>query len=397
MKNIIVIGGGFAGLWSALGAARRLDAEQANDVRVTLINRDPWHVIRVRLYEADITDARVPLSEILEPAGVEMVVGDVTAIDFHARKVTLGDKSLPYDRLVIATGSRLNRPNLPGIEQHAFSIDTWNDANALENHLQNLKDRPASPSRDTVLIIGGGLTGVELACEMPDRLRNAGITDGRVILADRHDHIGSNMGPHAVPVIGNALSDLGVECRTGISITAIDPNGVLLDDGSRIEAATVVWSAGVSASPIAALVPVVHDALGRIPVDCNMRVTGLDGVFAAGDIAAAPLDADHSTVMSCQHARPMGRYSGYNVVGDLLGLDMLDMEIDYYVTCLDLGPWGALYTEGWDRRVSASGQSVKNTKMTTNRVRIYPPRSGDRREILDAASPFIQMAPSRHA
>jgi NADH dehydrogenase len=153
----------------------------------------------------------------------------------------------------------------------------------------------------------------------------------------------------------------------------------------------------MSASPIAALVPVAHDAFGRIPVDTGMRVIGLEHVFAAGDIAAAPLDPAHNTVMSCQHARPMGRYAGYNVVGDLLGLNMLDMEIDYYVTCLDLGPWGALYTEGWDRQVSASGRAVKNTKMTINRERIYPPRSGDRREILDAASPFIQMAPSRQA
>jgi NADH dehydrogenase len=91
----------------------------------------------------------------------------------------------------------------------------------------------------------------------------------------------------------------------------------------------------------------------------------------------------------------MGRISGYNVVGDLLGLGQLEMDIGYYVTCLDLGPWGALYTEGWDRQVSASGPEVKKTKMTINRERIYPPRNGNRRDILDAASPHVQIAPSR--
>ena len=151
----------------------------------------------------------------------------------------------------------------------------------------------------------------------------------------------------------------------------------------------------VGAGPIAAMVPVAHDNFGRIPVDHNMRVVGLDNVYGAGDIAAAPLDADHDTVMSCQHAKPMGRFAGHNVVGDLLGLNMLDMDINYYVTCLDLGPLGALYTEGWDRQVSASGPSAKQTKMTINRERIYPPRNGDRRDILDAASPDVQMAPSR--
>lgn len=391
MKNIVVIGGGFAGLWSALGAARRLDEENETDIQVTLINRDEWHGIRVRLYEPDISDARVPLADVLGPAGVELVVGEVTGFDFDARQVRLGDKTLPYDRLVIAAGSQLTRPDIPGLAQHGFSIDVWDDADALDKHLKTLS------GNQTVLIIGGGLTGVELACEMPDRLRGLGLTDGRVILADSLDRIGSNMGPHAVPVIEDALSELGVECRTGISITAIDANGVLLEDGSRIDAATVVWSAGMSANPIAAMAPVTHDKFGRIPVDCNMRVTDLDGVYAAGDIAAAPLDGNHHTVMSCQHSRPMGRYAGYNVVGDLLGLDMLDMDINYYVTCLDLGPWGALYTEGWDRQVSASGLSVKKTKMTINRDRIYPPRNGNRRDILDAASPHVQLAPSRQS
>ncbi len=178
----------------------------------------------------------------------------------------------------------------------------------------------ALPDNQTVLIIGGGLTGVELACEMPDRLRDLGLSDGRVILADRHDTIGSNMGLHAVPVIEDALSELGVEIRLGIGIASIDVDGVTLDDGSRIDATTVVWSAGMSAGPIAAMVPVAHDNFGRIPVDRNMGVVGLDNVYGAGDIAAAPLDADHDTVMSRQHARPMGRFAGHNVVGDLLGL-----------------------------------------------------------------------------
>ncbi|MEE2970701.1 MAG: FAD-dependent oxidoreductase [Pseudomonadota bacterium] len=389
MKNIVVIGGGFAGLWSALGAARRLDEEGETDIHVTLVNRDEWHAIRVRLYEPDISGARVPLAEVLEPAGIELVVGEVTGFDFDARTIALGDKTLPYDRLVIAAGSRLNRPDIPGLDEHAFSIDTWNDANALNNHLKAL------PDNQTVLIIGGGLTGVELACEMPARLRDLGLSDGRVILADRHDTIGSNMGPHAVPVIEDAPSELGVEIRLGIGIASIDVGGVTLDDGSRIDATTVVWSAGMSAGPIAAMVPVAHDNFGRIPVDRNMGVVGLDNVYGAGDIAAAPLNADHDTVMSRQHARPMGRFAGHNVVGDLLGLHMLEMDINYYVTCLDLGPWGALYTEGWDRQVSAGGPSAKQTKMTINRERIYPPRNGDRRDILDAASPHVQMAPSR--
>ena len=91
MKNIVVIGGGFAGLCSALGAARRLDEEGETDIHVTLVNRDEWHAIRVRLYEPNISGARVPLAEVLEPAGIELVVGEVTGFDFDARTIALGD------------------------------------------------------------------------------------------------------------------------------------------------------------------------------------------------------------------------------------------------------------------------------------------------------------------
>jgi len=89
----------------------------------------------------------------------------------------------------------------------------------------------------------------------------------------------------------------------------------------------------------------------------------------------------------------MGRFAGYNVVSDLLGAPMLPLQIDWYVTCLDLGPWGAVYTEGWDRHVAATGEEAKRTKEIINRQRIYPPRSRNRREILDAAAPVVQAPP----
>jgi NADH dehydrogenase len=399
-KQIVVIGGGFAGLWSALSAARELDrlAIGPDKVGVTLVNRDAWHGIRVRNYESDISDARVPLADVLGPASVKLVVGEVSAIDVGQRKVTIaGDgKTYPisFDRLVIAAGSLLSRPAIPGLTEHAFSIDTWDDAAALDAHLRALSLEATSREASSVLIVGAGLTGIELACEMPERLRALGVMGARVILADRNRAIGSDMGDHARPSIEKALHELGVETRTNTSIVSIDDEGVVLGDGSRIASKTVVWTAGLVASPLAKMVLAALDDSGRIVVDACLRVPGVEGLFAAGDIAAAPIMDGHFTVMSCQHARPMGRFAGHNAVCDLLGREMLEMSINYYVTCLDLGPWGALYTKGWDRHVTAAGPDVKQTKTTTNRVRIYPPRTGDRRELLDASSPMVQMAPA---
>ena len=126
-----------------------------------------------------------------------------------------------------------------------------------------------------------------------------------------------------------------------------------------------------------------------------MKVKGLDAVYAAGDIAAAMLDDGHASVMSCQHARPMGRFAGHNVVSDLLGKDQLALRISNYSTCLDLGPAEAVQTQGWNRLVFETGAAAKQTKKTINCVRIYPPGSGDRSEILAAAAPVVQTAPGR--
>jgi NADH:ubiquinone reductase (H+-translocating) len=148
------------------------------------------------------------------------------------------------------------------------------------------------------------------------------------------------------------------------------------------------------ANPLTAQLGVPCDRLGRLPVDDYLRVDGVDGVFAAGDVAAARMDDEHLSVMSCQHGRPMGRYAGYNVISDLLGAPMLSLRIPWYVTVLDLGPAGAVYTEGWDRHVVSRGAEAKATKQVINGERIYPPLNGDRAALLAAAAPDLQAPPA---
>jgi NADH dehydrogenase len=249
-----------------------------------------------------------------------------------------------------------------------------------------------------VLVVGAGLTGIEVAAEMPGRLRTVMVTDQqarpRVILADRAALIGSDMGNSARPVIAEALVALGVETRPGTSVAAIDPGGATLATGERIAAGTVVWCAGMEASPLTSRFPVARDRFGRLPVQPTLKVDGLAAEFAAGDAAWFAIDGTHSCVMSCQHSRPMGRFAGHNVVCDLLGEPMMPLAIDWYTTILDLGPWGAIYTEGWDRRIVAQEAVAKRTKETINRQRIYPPLSGNRSEIFSAAAPVVQPPPT---
>ncbi|MFZ1179881.1 MAG: FAD-dependent oxidoreductase [Mycobacterium sp.] len=398
MTAVAVIGSGFAGLWAALGAARRLDelAVPAGRVDITVLSTQPFHDIRVRNYETDLSACRIPLADLLDPVGVAHVATEVTTIDTDARTVTTScGVTYGYDRLVLASGSHVLKPAIPGLREFGFDVDTYDGALALRYHLRRLASGPPTVAATTVVVVGAGLTGIEAASDLPNRLRQLfaprSVTP-RVVLLDRNA-VGSDMGVSALPVIEQALSANGVETRAGVSVAAVSKDGASLTSGEQLEAATVVWCAGMRASSLTEQLPVARDRLGRVPVDDYLRVIGVPAMFAAGDVAEARMDEEHLSVMSCQHGRPMGRYAGYNVISDLFDEPMLPLRIPWYVTVLDLGSAGAVYTEGWDRVLVSNGAEAKATKQTINTRRIYPPLTGNRAELLAAAAPELQASP----
>ncbi|KJC46886.1 NAD(P)/FAD-dependent oxidoreductase [Bradyrhizobium sp. LTSP857] len=399
MARIVVLGAGFAGLWAAIGAARMCDEIGANnDIEIRVVDRNPYHNIRVRNYEVDLSEVALPLAQLLDPIGVSHGIGEVEAIDPARRVISLvtrsGEEMLSYDRLVLALGSEVMRPDIPGLADHAFDVDTYAAALRLEDHLTLLGRSAPSPGRSTVVVVGAGFTGIEVAAEMPDRLARAGVTGShRIILVDPNPTVGATIGAHARPVIETALSSLEIETRLGVRVVSVEAAGMHLSSGEFIPTKTVIWCAGMRASPLAASFPGARDRLGRLLVDPFMQVADQPGVFAAGDVASSVVDGLHPTVMSCQFARPMGRFAGHNVVADLMGQPMLPLRIDWYVTVLDLGNWGALYTEGWDREVRTTGQAAKATKQTINRKRIYPPLTGSKDDLFAAAAPTVQAPP----
>jgi NADH:ubiquinone reductase (H+-translocating) len=229
MQRILVLGAGFAGLWSAVAAARRLDELGVSpvEVEVLVVNRTAWHSIRVRNYEADLGATRVPLADVLDPVGVKHMVAAVTDINVLERKVVCtmdgASQTLAYDRLVFALGSRLAQPAIAGLETYAFNVDTFESGSRLNDHIGALPVRPEFTGQYNVLVVGGGLTGVEVATEMFGKL-GAAIAKApatgprappRLILADRQALIGSDMGD-ARPVIAAALASLGVETCPGV-------------------------------------------------------------------------------------------------------------------------------------------------------------------------------------
>jgi NADH:ubiquinone reductase (H+-translocating) len=394
--RLVVIGAGFAGMYAALSSARLRDIKGVSpeELEIALVAPEPTLVVRPRLYEPKPETLTAPLLDVLNAINVIYVQGRAETIDTKSRAVEVAAadgarKKLSYDRLVVASGSQLFRPNIPGLAEYGFSVDNLNDAIALDRHLHSLADRPASKARHTVVVAGGGFTGIETATEMPARLRAILGKDAkpRVVIVDRSDGIAPDMGPGPRPIIENALRQLGVETRLGVSVAALDKAGVTLSSGEHIESATVIWAAGMRAAPLTAQIPAERDNLSRLLVDRELRVQSVPGVFATGDAAkAASDDIGNYALMSCQHATRMGAFAGNNAAAELLGVPTKPYHQEAYVTCLDLGEAGALFTRGWDRKVEMVGAEAKKTKHEINTVWIYPPQA-ERAAALASADP----------
>ena len=380
-SRLVVVGGGFAGFWAAV-AARRVSEEAA----ITLVSAQSQLVIRPRLYEANPNALGVELQSLLDLVDVDLIVDTCTSID-TARSTLSTPRlaSLPFDALVLATGSTLNVPPIPGASS-AHSIDTITDAVAFDESIR------AHVNRDvvTVVIVGAGFTGIELALEIADRFAAHGRDERqpapRVVLVDRNDVVGNDLGPGPRPAIEAALGAAGVETRLGVGISNITQRQVLFADGSAIDADIVVLCTGLRASPLAATLAATLgaplDGLGRVVVDRTLAIANppgvFVGVFVAGDVASVDTGDGHRSLMSCQHALMLGRVAGENAARFLRGDALVDYEQSRYVTCLDLGRSGAVLTSGWERAEVSRGAAAKDIKRRINTEVIYPDPSKGR-------------------
>ena len=390
-RKIVIVGAGSAGVWSALSAQRLINfRNKQQDVEVLVVAPEPWLTIRPRLYKANASTMKEPLAPLFKAAGISFLQGSVQTIDtvsktVHVRSYSGDEYDVTFDRLILAAGSAVVRPmTVTGLDQHAFDIDSLAGATKLETHLQSLESLPASKSRDTVVVCGAGFTGIEMAAELPNLLKH--IEKPRIVLVESAADVGPELGEGPRPTIMKALESLGVESKLGAAVAAVDSNGVKLSSGEHIDAMTVVWAAGMRATPLTQQIPGARDTLSRLHVDQYLRVAGCEHVFVTGDAAHAAADEEgHVALMSCQHANVLGRFSGHNAAADMLDEPTVAYTQPGYGTCLDLGSWGALVAYGWDRDVEVTGQVAKQVKQYINQKAIVPPQ--DAKEAMEAAVP----------
>lgn len=322
--HVVVLGAGYAGMAAAVQLAAR--AGRRNNLTVTLVNAQEMFVERLRLHMTATGQelAELSIPELLEGAGAGFLRGWVTAVDADAKTVRIDDdRVLHFDTLVYGLGGVADTVTVPGAEDHAYTVNGPEEAQALGDRLARL-------GSGTVVVVGSGLTGVESAAEIAER--HPGLD---VVLVGR-DEPGASMGPKAGAYLRSALDRLGVRVRSGVEVAKVLPDAVVSTDGECMAADVVLWTSGTRVSPLAAEAGLEVDGRGRIVTDHALRSRSHPDVYAVGDAAAVRqgFGVLHGT---CQSGMPTGVHAAVSIVRALRGKHPKPFRFGYYHTPVSLG------------------------------------------------------------
>ncbi len=366
MQDLLIIGGGFAGVWAAMSAAATRPDEMADEITIRLVSSSRDLCIRPRLYEGASDSMMVPLKPLFDEIGAELILDTVETLDAD-KVVTRAGGDLDFDRLVLAAGSLPRLPECEGALEYGFWVDDFSSTLKFDNHVKTL-DALQSADR-TIVVVGASFSGIEIVTNLRKRLG----PDFQLVLVDLNVQPGAGLGEGLEVSVLEALEKADVKFRSQASVERVTETMVHFSEGETLPSRTVVFATGFKANPLAGMLNSDIDAAGRVIVDENLRVPDHPRIFAAGDLAAAKVDDAHLSLMSCQHAMPMGVAAGRNAILDILGQDTAPYSQPFYATCLDLGLCGAVFTTGWDRRIEKSGKEGADMKKQINTQWIYPP------------------------
>lgn len=315
--RVVVVGGGYAGTL----AANRL--RQRPDVDVTLVNPRPVFVERIRLHQlvAGTGAATADYATLLNE-GVRLAVDSVEAIEPAAQRLRLASGTeLPYDYLIYAVGSTgAATPGVPGFAEYAHSIADLEGAQRLRYALADLP--PAAP----VAVVGGGLTGIEVASELAE--------GGRPVTLICGPTLGPSLSGRGRKSVAKRLGKLGVDVRESVAAARVRHDAVVLTDGTVVPSAATVWTAGFAVPDLAARSGLRTDGLGRLLTDETLTSIDDPRIVAAGD-AAAPSGAPLR--MSCQAAEPLGAQAANTVLSRLSGDEPAALSQAFVGQCISLG------------------------------------------------------------
>ncbi|WUD74092.1 NAD(P)/FAD-dependent oxidoreductase [Streptomyces sp. NBC_00510] len=365
IPRILVVGGGYVGMYTALRLQRRLKADEAE---IVVVEPQPYMTYQPFLPEAAAGSISprhvvVPLRRVLDRC--TLVIGEARRIDHGKRVATLTTLAteeegsaaleLPYDHLVLAPGSVSRTLPIPGLAEHGIGFKTVEEAIGLRNHVLEQLDI-ASSTRDvevreaalTFVFVGAGYAGVEALGELEDMARyavryyhNVEADDLRWILVEATDRIlpevGEEMGRYAV----RELRGRNIDIRLNTRLESCENRIAALDDGSRLPTRTLVWTAGVKPHPVLSRTDLPLNGRGRIKCTAALRIAGTEGAWAAGDAAAVPDvtsdDPEALCAPNAQHALRQARVLADNIVATLRGEPLTDYRHEYAGSVASLG------------------------------------------------------------
>ncbi|MFF0203944.1 NAD(P)/FAD-dependent oxidoreductase [Streptomyces sp. NPDC005017] len=323
--EIVVLGAGYTGM---LATARLAHRTRGRKVRITLVNPSERFTERLRMHQIaagrTLADHRIP--EVLAGTGVEFRRAAAASIDPEERQVTLDDGAvLRYDTLVYALGSATDTTRVPGVAEHAWTL---NDPRAAHRFAGRLTELAAAGG--TVTVAGGGLTGIEAATEIAES--HPGVT---VTLISSTEP-GAMMGERARAHLTRALDRLGVVRRTGERVTKVLPDAVRLSGGEHLRSGLTLWTAGVRVSPLAAEAGIATDERGLIVTDATLRSVSHPEIYAIGD-AAAVRQAWGQIHGTCQSGLPTAAYVADAITRRLRGRTVKPFRFGYFHQPVSLG------------------------------------------------------------
>lgn len=330
-KRIVVLGAGFAGLTFCQKFKR-------DDVEIVLVDRQNHHLFQPLLYQVATAGLSVP--DIAEPVrkvlrkrpNLRVLLDEVTALNPEARQVHLSGSTLDYDYLVFALGARNNYFGNDQWEAYAPGLKSVDDAARIRRELlvafeeaEKCDDPERRRQLMTICVVGGGPTGVEMAGAiselarkvLPREFRRIDTRETRVILVEAMDRLLLMFPERLSERARRDLESMGVECRFGHMVEAIDEGRVELDNGEVIEADNIIWTAGVSASPLTAELGAGTDRAGRIEVAPDLSLPGHPEVFCLGDVVSLTDVKGQKVPGISPAAMQMGEHAARLISGDL--------------------------------------------------------------------------------
>lgn len=323
--HIVVLGAGYAGTVAAGSLDRRL---RKTDVHITLVNDAPDFVERVRLHELAVGHGPCsrPLTNVFADTAVNIHIARVTGIDVAAKHVILPDGTvLRYDSLVLGLGSSSAAPAAEVTGTSIYSVGDREAAIRLRSGLSAL-----TPGR-RVSVVGGGLTGLELASEIAESRPDLELT------LHTSSRLGLGLSDRGARHLHAALARLRVQVREGERVKTVDADSVRTDSGTALSADLVAWTSGFAPSPVLSRSGLDTHPDGRVLVDRSLRSISHPEVLVVGDSARAPGPGGEPLRMSCASAIPMGWQASETLVAEIRGRSAHRVSFGYVTQCVSLG------------------------------------------------------------